>query len=253
MSFKKDYISEILNKWEAPDKNDARLLGMPIIPPPLFFQAPRNFMGPTAWNKMRKACYEKAGYKCEICGYQGTPGKRDYSAHEVYSIDYTTGTSTFIRPVCLCPRCHLLNIHVSRAFTEYKHGNPIYSAEKMLEGAEHGFKVIAEWNKSHSEKIKKHSAMLDWLKPEELREPMIELIKKYEIEFYGQPGGKFQAAWGDWKLVYNGKEYRTPYKSQEELNKVLKKTDKKINRFEMTERMKGGIFDEVDKIIGKEK
>ena len=251
---KSKYVTEVVDHWDAPDENDARLLGMPVIPPQMFFMAPRNFMGPAAWNTMRKACYEKAGYKCEVCGYQGTPGKRDYSAHEVYSTDYKTGECEFIRPVCLCPFCHYYFTHVSRSLTEFKHGNPIYSAERMLEAAENGFKVIEKWNSSHSEeeKIRKHSAMLEWLREDELKEPLEALIEKYNIEFYAQPLGKKCAPWSDWKLLYNGKEYRTPYKDQADLDKHLKKADKKTKRFEMTNRMQGGIFEEVDNLI-KEK
>ena len=249
MSKKKEYISEVKTHWAAPPENDARLLGMPVIPPQMFFMAPRNFMGPKAWNKMRKECYEKAGYKCEVCGYQCEPGKMH--AHEVYDIDYKTGESKFIRPVGLCIWCHLYNIHVSRALTEYKHGNPIYSAERLLEATEHGFQVIEKWNNSHSEeeKIKKHAALLEFLRQKELAEPLEKLIKKYHIEFYNQPSAKESAPWGDWHLVYNGKEYRTPYKDQADLDKHLKKADKKTKRFEMTNRMQGGVFDEIDNLI----
>lgn len=248
---KSKYVTEVVDHWDAPDENDARLLGMPVIPPQMFFMAPRNFMGPAAWNKMRKACYEKAEYKCEICGYQCEPGKMH--AHEVYSINYKTGESKFIRPVGLCIWCHLYNIHVSRALTEYKHGNPIYSSERLLEAIEHGFKVIEEWNKSHSEeeKIRKHAALLEYLRQDELKEPLKALIEKYHIEFYAQPLGKECAPWSDWKLLYNGKEYKTPYKDQADLDKHLKKADKKTKRFDMTDRMKGGVFDEIDNIIKK--
>lgn len=252
---KKDYITEMKERWEAPEENDARLLGMPVIPPQLFFMAPRNFMGPKAWNTTRKKCYEDAGYKCEVCGYQGTPGKRDYSAHEVYSTDYKTGECEFIRPVCLCPFCHYYLTHVSRSLTEFKHGNPIYSAERMLEAAENGFKVIEEWNSSHSEeeKIRKHSAMLEWLREEELAEPLDALIKKYHIEFYSTPRmGKDYASWEEWHLLYNGKKYMTPYKDMDDLTKRLKKEDKKIKRFETPNRMNGGVFEEVDNLINKE-
>ena len=173
------------------------------------------------------------------------------NCHEVYSINYKTGESKFIRPVGLCIWCHLYNIHVSRALTEYKHGNPIYSSERLLEAIEHGFKVIEEWNKSHSEeeKIRKHAALLEYLRQDELKEPLKALIEKYNIEFYAQPLGKECAPWSDWKLLYNGKEYKTPYKDQADLDKHLKKADKKTKRFDMTNRMQGGVFDEIDNII----
>ena len=126
----------------------------------------------------------------------------------------------------------------------------MYSEAVMLEALEHGFKIIKEWNISHSEeKIKRFAAVLDFLKLDGMRGPLEKLIDKYGIEFYNQPLGKDSAPWGEWKLIYNGKEYRTPYKDEETLNKYLEKQNKKERRFEMLDRMKGGVFDEVDNLI----
>lgn len=127
----------------------------------------------------------------------------------------------------------------------------MYSEAVMLEAIEHGFKIIREWNNSHSEeeRIRRFAALLDFLKLDGARGPLEKLIAKYGIEFYNQPLGKDSAPFNEWKLIYNGREYKTPYKDEETLNKYLEKQNKKEPRFEMVERMKGGVFDEVDNII----
>lgn len=196
---------------------------------------PRTIVGSGNWDKMRKKCYADAGYKCEICSYKHQ-APADLHAHEVFSIDYEKGESKFERLICLCKRCHLDFIHSGRALTLYKSGSPLYSKEKLLEGAEHGFKLIAEYNKTHKdkthkEKVKVFSAMTDYLKQPELKEDMNKLIEKYGIEFYSPISVKKGAAkWGDWKMVYNGKEYHTPYKDEAEWAKAMEKNNKTENR-----------------------
>lgn len=240
-------IEKKVERWKAPPKNDVRLLGMPNIPHPLHSLAPRAIMGATEWNKVRRKCYEDADYKCEICGFQCEPGKAH--AHEIYDIDYKKGTSTFVRCVCLDPICHLRFIHSGRALTMYKHGDPLYSKEKLLDGAEHGFKLISEYNKTHKRKIYVFSTIADYLKEPELKEPMEALIAKYNIEFYKPVAGKKQAAWGDWKLIWNGKEYKTPYADSKEWESKMEEMNKKQHRAETVSRMRGGIYDELDKLL----
>ena len=246
-------IQHTVSKWKAPPKNDARLLGMPNIPDPLHTLAPRTIMGSTAWNKVRIPEYEKAGYKCEICGFQGEPGKAQIHLHEVYSTDYTKGEAVFERFVCLCRLCHVYWTHSGRALTMYKHGDPLYSKEKLLEGAEHGFKLISEYNKTHKKPIHVFMTIAKYAKQPELEKPMLELVEKYGIEFYKPVAGKKQAKWEDWKLIWNGREYPTPYKDHDDYVSKMDKLDKKQERFSVAKRMSGGVFDELDELLKEEK
>ena len=243
-------IEKKVTKWKAPPKNDVRLLGMPNIPHPLQGRLcqPRTIAGAKVWDQMRKKCYEDAEYKCEICGYEHQK-PADLNCHEYYTIDYAKGTSTFEGVVCACRRCHLYFIHSGRALTMYKHGDSLYSKEKLLEGVEHGFKLISEYNKTHKRKIYVFSAIAAYMEEPELKAPMEELINRYHIEFYKPVAGKKQAAWGDWKLIWNGKEYKTPYADSKEWEEKMEEMNKKSQRFEMTNRMKGGVFDELDKLL----
>ena len=247
---KKLPVSKVTH-WNAPPKNDVRLLGMPNI-----FDAlqgpgcqPRTIVGSRRWDEMRKKCYEDAGYKCEICGFQAEPGKGQLHSHEVFSTDYVKGVAKFERLVCICPLCHLRVIHSGRALTFYKHGDPLYSKERLLEGAEHGFKLIAEYNKTHKRKIKVFSTIATYTNEPELRDDMLKLIDKYHIEFYGPISGKKQAPWSEWKMVWNGKEYPTPYKDHADYEQKMREMNKKQDRFGKTNRMKGGVFDELDKLL----
>lgn len=246
---KKLPVSKVTH-WKAPSKNDVRVLGMPNIPDPLHGPGcqPRTIVGSKMWDQMRKKCYADAGYKCEACGYEHQK-PADLHAHELFDIDYEKGTSTFVRLVCLCPMCHLRFIHSGRAITFYKHGDPLYSKERLLEGVEHGFKLIADYNKTHKRKIKVFSTIATYTNEPELSDDMLKLIEKYNIEFYGPVGKKKQARWEDWRMVWNSKEYYTPYKDAADHDQKMNEMNSEQSRFAMVERMSGGVFDELDKLL----
>lgn len=247
----KDFEVELRTKWECPEEGGAPLLTMPNIPKPLQGPGcqPRTILGAKAWDLMRKRAYYSAGYKSEISGDDGsTPG--GLHAHEAYDIDYETGTSTFKRVFAITPLEHVYFIHSGRAITLYKQGNPLYSANKLLEGVEHGFQLIYDWNKEHPKepKLKAYHVFLEYLKHEELAEKMTELIDKYEIEFWGEDV-KRMAEWSDWKLMIGKKAHPTPYANYKAWEEAMEKASKSdvIRRIESP--FKGGIFDEVAKIL----
>lgn len=243
-----------ITKWEAPDEPGVKILTMPNVPYPTHNLAPRTVLGRKVWDEMRRKCYDDAGHRCEVCGAEGV-----VHAHELYDIDYENQTVTFNRCVCLCPLCHLRCIHTGRALTLYKKNSPLMTRSALLEGAEHCFKLIHDYNSVHrsSEPLRVFSAWLDYAKQPELTETMEDLFKKYEVKFY-----KVQQKWYDskhwrkWKLIIDGKEYPTPYASVEEWQKAMEKNNKKRTP-EVYNPFKGGIYDEVEKILqeweGKEK
>ncbi|MFA5449112.1 MAG: hypothetical protein WC292_01555 [Clostridia bacterium] len=53
------------------------------------------------WDILRKACYERAQYRCIICGKEG-----DLDAHEVWNFDIKTKTQTLKDIIALCSACH---------------------------------------------------------------------------------------------------------------------------------------------------
>ncbi len=204
-----------------------------------------------------KTPYERLTYavsfrsiNTEICAREMKEEKIDWGK-DMYCI--TTPTSYFIARrdnlVFVTGNCHIYWIHSGRALTMYKHGDPLYSKEKLLEGAEHGFKLISEYNKTHKKPIYAFMSIAQYSWQEELSEPMRELVEKYNIEFYCPVAGKKQANWEDWKLIWNGKEYPTPYKNHEEYVAKMRELNKKNATH--TER-KSAIDNEVVKALQKE-
>lgn len=213
-----------VTKWEVPEDMRA-VIGMPNIPKPLHMQNPRNLLGATMWGRIRKECYARADTTCEICGEKQEPGHCD--AHEIYDIDYETGTATFRRAVCTCRLCHRYGIHTGRCVTLYSQDNPLMPKETLLAGAENAFTIISSYNREHPEQepVRLYSTWIEYLKHDELREPMLELIKKYDVSFYMEDPKK-TAPWNQWRLVFDGKEYPTPYKNEKEWKEAMKEAGK---------------------------
>lgn len=213
---------QYVTSWAPPNSNDLRpLIAMPNIPRPCHSLAPRTVLGATEWNKIRKECYERADDTCEICG-ECPEDKRKRHAHECYLIDYEKGTCTFVGVFCVCALDHLGAIHTGRAITLYSKNSPLVTKEFLLEGAEKAFSLIHAYNKEHNADVRLYSTYIEYLKHDELREPMLELIKKYDVKFYSEDPKKI-APWGEWRLILDGEEYPTPYKNEKEWEKAMEK------------------------------
>lgn len=243
-------------EWHAPITGGAPLLTMPNVPFPLQGLAPRTIMGMTAWNKLRKECYEAADNHCEICGVKcgtkrGEPNMRQ--AHEVYDYDFTTYTATFVRAVCLCRKCHTGFIHSGRALTCYKNHEPLWTQDAMLNGAEHGFQLIQKWNKLHpdEEPLRAYETFNDWLEEPSLEGRLAELMAKYQIEMWCAPNRKeWDNAWGKWKLIYDGTEYYSPYQTREDWSIAVEGKDHgEVNK----QLFEGNEFEELRKNITNKK
>lgn len=249
----KKYPIELRTKWECPTDGGAPLLTMPNLPKPLHTVCPRNIVGGPTWEKMRKRGYYTANYKSEISGEDGsTPGALHF--HEAYDIDYEKGVSTFKRGFAITPLEHVYFIHSGRAITLYKKKNPLYSANKLLEGAEHGFKLIHDWNVAHPDKppLKAYQTFLKYLRFEELAPRVEELISKYKIEFWGEDKKKM-AEWGDWKMVMivkgREKEYPTPYPNYAAWEEAMHLASEKDTIRQIDSPFKGGAFDEIENLL----
>lgn len=262
----KGYNCKLVNKWVAPEDGGAPILSMPNVPHPLHGLAPRTILGTTTWNHMRNRCYYEANYICEACGAKvkteyyedgsvhhqyhddGTIAKRNLHAHELYTYDYEKGTAKFERCVALCECCHVRFIHSGRMLTMYKKGDPLTTAERVLEGLEHGFQQVKQYNDEHkgSEKIRVYYTIIDYVELEELSDKVKELIDKYEIEFYIPNGEMYplgNPVWEGWKLTIGNREYPSPYHSRKEWEKKMEENNKEqllarkswINRFKKYE------------------
>ena len=263
----KGYTCRILNKWVAPEECGAPIITMPNVPKPLHGPGhqPRTILGKTTWDHMRNRCYFEAGYKCEACGTKvktefydngavkhqyhddGEIPKRCLHAHELYSYDYDKGTARFERCVALCEKCHVRFIHSGRMMTMYEKGDPLMPAEAVLEGIEHGFKQIKEWNDAHygEEKLRACSVLIDFTEDPTIGEQVKELIEKYDIEFYIVDG---EAKWSDWKLIIGDKEYPTKYADMAEWAEAMAKNNAEQLEKRNTWAAKTKKFDGLDSV-----
>ena len=250
------YDVKLVDGWLPPKGDDIRpLIAMPNIPRPLHGVNPRTILGAATWNRMRKACYSRAGDTCEICGHKPDNLRRRHG-HEVYEIDYAKGTAKFVRVFCVCSLCHLGCIHTGRALTLWKHGNPLYPTEFLLQGAEHAFKIINEYNKDNpGADLRAYSTFLDYLKHEELKEPMEKLIEKYNTKFYTEVEDMVE--WGDWKLIIGNQEHPTPYADKDEWKATMEERESKDTARIMQKKLEGNfsgeIYDELNKILNNTK
>ena len=72
----------------------------------------RSRFKPSEWDLLRKACYEQAGHKCEICGGKGR--RHPVECHEIWNYDDDQGVQTLKGLIALCPSCHEVK-HIGRA------------------------------------------------------------------------------------------------------------------------------------------
>ena len=241
---KKKYNVEVRETWQAPSGSGVELITMPNVPRPLHGLPPRKIMGQANWDRMRKRCYYDAGYKCEVCGCE--PPKGQLHAHELYTIDYMDGTSTFSRCIAICKQDHDF-IHSGRLVTLYKSGNPLYPKEYLLSVVEKGFKLIHDANKKYNANLKAYATFLEYLKVPSLCMEMEKLIKKYNIEFYAEP--KHIAKWADWRLVWRGKEYHTPYHNEAEWQEAMVEYGKTDTKRQAKDPFKGEAYDVINEIL----
>lgn len=79
-------------------------LSIELIPQTTFFKNLRSLLTPEEWDKIRKGCYKKANYKCEIC--EGKGPKHPVECHETWEYDEENGIQKLVGLIALCPDCH---------------------------------------------------------------------------------------------------------------------------------------------------
>jgi len=168
-----------------------QLLLHPQIPKPLHSVAPREIMGPAWWNKTRQAAYRKSLYHCEACGISKhtAHGPKWLEGHEVYEVDYLQGRATYIRCVALCHYCHNF-IHKGRMQAMLETGK--LNHRKYAAVLAHGYRVLGQ-------------------------------AGLHPGEEYNGP----TAAWSDWRMLFQGKEYPPKYKSLKHQQRVYKVENRK--------------------------
>jgi hypothetical protein len=81
-------------------------LTIELVPRTSWFSNVRNEVEKRVWDSIRRACYKKAAYRCEICGGKGD--KWPVECHEIWEYDDETYIQRLAGFIALCPSCHLV-------------------------------------------------------------------------------------------------------------------------------------------------
>lgn len=176
-------------KW----KREPKLLLGCNIPKPLHGVAPRVVLGTPWWDKVRREAYESTNFHCKACGiskYQTKQGVLD--AHERYEVDYLSGKLYYIEAVPLCKDCHNF-IHDGRL--QWLLDTRKIRHQEFTRIIRHGNTVLRE-------------AGLVRLTAAERVVELKSLIANGAL-----------AAWEDWRLVVDGKEYPPKFKTEAEADR----------------------------------
>lgn len=179
-------------------KLDPGILTHPNIPKPLHGINPRTVLGQTWWNKERQKAYQSTDFKCIACG---TPKEEaEYhkwlEAHEYYDYDYTHGILTLKKIVPLCHRCHNF-IHSGRMYILLEKGE--MKKSKVVDILEYGFFILENHNLE---------AFWGTIEVAEM------LGVKTKVKAYLPDPHVIE--WSDWKMIIEGKEYRSKFKNEDE-------------------------------------
>ena len=166
----------------------------PNIPKPLHGLNPRTIKGQEWWDVERKKAYASTGYRCIACGIEKTMAKKFkwLEAHEDFIIDYKKGTCTIKEIIPLCHYCHSF-IHSGRLRMIMGCDK---SEDEVIEILEHGINILRESN------LKGFWATLDFA---------FSLgVNTVGVSPYKSTG--YEAEWGSWRLILEGKEYEGLFK-----------------------------------------
>jgi hypothetical protein len=211
-----------VKKWyeqQSPEKPEAtpHLLQHPNLPKPMHGQNPRSILGKQWWDDHRFPAYAERDFHCWACGVHKSEAAvhQWLEGHEEYKIDYAAGRMEFVRVVALCHFCHNF-IHSGRLYMLWY--NDEIDRKRFKAIITHGFDVLRD------------AGLLPWsgtietvlLMAEEAgwggfggwqKHHMLKLLE--QAKSMEGPEGTF-AAWGDWRLVLEGKEYPPVHASFED-------------------------------------
>jgi hypothetical protein len=162
------------------------LLLHPNIPKPLHGLAPRTLVKAKEWNEIRREAYGKNNYHCWACGvyraydlanlrFDNDFGE-SLDAHESYTIDYKAKTVELKEIVALCKNCHNY-VHSGRLNSMFEKGE--VDAEDCWIVYTHGDSVLIDGG----------------------------LIPINTVD-----EKTYQEEWGEWKLLFRGKDYGSIWK-----------------------------------------
>lgn len=180
------------------------ILEQHVIPMQLHGLNPRTLMGKAAWDKTRRAAYAKHGYRCAACGVRKSDAEffNRLEAHERYEIDHARKIMTVMDIEPLCHACHAF-VHSGLMRINLHKG--LMKKQKAIRILEHGVDVLTRAGLS----IPEHAAFM-----------CASLGVGHSLTVKRQPR---ETSWSGWKLVWDGKEYASPYPSYAAWQKDMSK------------------------------
>lgn len=136
-------------------------------------------MGKAWWDRTRRAAYRSTNWHCLACGVSKWDAKHRQwlEGHEVYAVDWLMGVAEYVETVPLCHFCHNY-IHHGRLSMLLDRG--MITHQKFVAVIQHGDAIVNAAG----------------------------LVKtEYDGPF---------ADWEDWRLVFDGNEYKPIYRSEQE-------------------------------------
>ena len=80
------------------------MLTIELVPRTAWLVNVRSEVSKSEWDKLRRATYKAAGYRCEICNGKGH--KHPVECHEVFEYDDEEKSQTLKRLIAICPKCN---------------------------------------------------------------------------------------------------------------------------------------------------
>lgn len=179
------------------------ILSQDVIPMQMHGVNPRSIMGRAAWDVMRKKIYARHGYICSACG---TPSRQALfkpylEAHEYYEIDYNRREMRLIDMEPLCHACHSF-VHGGLMGARISQGSMSRPMAKQI--LAHGVEVL-----------RKSGGMIPHFAHAHCRYLGIQ----HRIPIKPVPP---QYGWSGWKLIWDGREYPSPYPTYYEWEKTVR-------------------------------
>lgn len=131
MNLKPDDLIQIATVYrELKLRFPSPILTIELVPRSLHGRNLHNgqYITESAWRKLCKQVYVKAGYCCEICGGKGN--RHPVECHEVWDYDLTAFKQRLIGFIALCPFCHMVK-HIGLSGRNNKMGLAITHLAKV--------------------------------------------------------------------------------------------------------------------------
>jgi hypothetical protein len=188
-------------------KQRPKLLSSTHIPKPLHGLNPRILLGKTWWDKKRQEVYASTDFHCACCGVPKADAKKHkwLEAHEIVTVNYSTGICEIKEIVPLCHYCHMF-IHSGFLYSTMgtKSGNSKAEIKKILK---HGFKLLNAYG------LECYPTTFQMAKEFE--------VDTYPCRAYSMPKSKLP--WKAYTLLFQGKTYKSKFKNANEWRKYYSK------------------------------